>query len=612
MLIVFQSINFISFIPALLLGIFFDVYCLRVSTRLRESPIFRVNWGKLRIKYLPLEQAPYLDRVRDYDYGEESHIYAQVDSMLSDKVLQKLDYQFPSILNLDAKLRLALATFLEYMDVGAITLFLKQNTRYLKIFFVHASLLSFLHQSANVPAGVYFHHWLLPSDEIGKIFIKIMNKLRNFFSTKHEGMVEYKTEQINNSQPEFDTAVIFHQSTYYGRMFRKTHYFSKNPISRLHPSKVLNLVLDRQKPLAEENFGSEIVIQDLKRVVRRRNVMASFRFFLSKICQVRSVDEVRGVIFLTRMHCGYSAWSDAMERYPGLKNVIVDYDILFPKTLALALESRGVRTIAIQERGSTSFASIYGTIVDTYLFCGGSFTAAGKLNKSIFCRHAVNFGPWRASLLASQPSLNYLQLNYVGFADRAISEFKRVIAVLGWFTPEGDTSAGPIVNKQSSLELYRHARALAEAFPDCAIVLRLKYLSCWDEQMMNEIFSGMPNIFLSSDYSKLNVSYELCKRADVVVSVQTSLADECLFAGKKVVILDGTHNFKRICTDIYPEDFHFAFVTSQERMIDMVSRCLNGEQKVARQYQTLQRKLTGNFDFSVTDVIPVALESFLK
>jgi hypothetical protein len=394
-------------------------------------------------------------------------------------------------------------------------------------------------------------------------------------------------------------------------MFRKIHYFSSNSLSRLHPSKVLNLVLDRQQPLTDAGSGEDLVLRDFRRVSTRQNLLASAQFFLSKITDVRSINELLGAIFLARVHYGVRSWQVALLEYPGLKNVIIDYDILFPKTLALALEGRGIRTIALQERGSASFASIYCAIADTYLLCGGLFTEYGRRNRSIACRRAVDFGAWRTTFLVGAEVPAFEGLSMQTYGERSVLEFSSVIAVLGWFTAEQDSESSPYLNRSANLKLQDRVKSLALAFPDAAVVLRLKLLNELDRKMVLESFSGTKNIFLCDEYSKMNASYALCKRADVIVSVQTSLADECLAAGKKVVVLDSTHNFKNICTDIYPEEFHFAFATDSQHMLDLVARCLHGDSELAARYDRLKEQLTGEFDLRTPDIIPDTLEQFL-
>jgi hypothetical protein len=312
------------------------------------------------------------------------------------------------------------------------------------------------------------------------------------------------------------------------------------------------------------------------------------------------------------MHYGMRSWQVALQEYPELKNVIIDYDILFPKTLALALEGRRIRTIALQERGSASFASIYCAIADTYLLCGGLFTEYGQRNPSIACRQAVNFGAWRTAFLIGAELPAFEGLSMQKYGDRSVMEFTSVIAVLGWFTAEQDQESSPFINRSANLDLHKRVKSLALEFPDAAVVLRLKLLNELDRRMAFESFSSAQNIFLCDEYSKMNASYALCKRADVIVSVQTSLADECLAAGKRVVVLDSTHNFKSICTDIYPEEFHFAFATGSQHMLDLVSRCLHGDAELAARYDRLKEQLTGEFDLRKPDIIPETLEQFLE
>jgi hypothetical protein len=76
--------------------------------------------------------------------------------------------------------------------------------------------------------------------------------------------------------------------------------------------------------------------------------------------------------------------------------------------------------------------------------------------------------------------------------------------------------------------------------------------------------------------------------------------------------IDGTHNLKKICTDIYPQEFLFAISVCDEQLIEMVSKCLNEDRKLTLKYQTLQRELASDFELSSMGVVPLALETFLQ
>ena len=613
-MVVFQTLNLISVIPALFLGLIFDVYYIRSSARLSRSNIFQRHQKWLAIQCLPLADAKLLKGARYYDYGIESLVYARVNQLLPLKLIKGLGDEFNGITKLDEKLKLTLASYLSYLDIGAVTLFLNEARQYRRIYFMHTTFQSYAHHSCNTPDFVSFHHFFFPADDLAEIYTKVLLKI---FAQVKRGITYLKPQGFSRKMDKnerhclLETAVVFHQSVSYGKMFKKTHYFSTSIHSRLHRSRVLNLVLDRQKTTADNQTNEDFVMHDFRHMSNWRIVFGSFIFFLSRMLKVRSLDEVLGVIFLTRIYYGIGSWKVALLDYPNLKNVIIDYDILFSKPLALALEIQGIRTIAIQERGSASFASIYSVIADTYLLCGGVFTEYGQRNPSIAYRRAVDFGAWRTTFLlgAKIPAFESLSMQKNG--KRNVLEFTSVIAVLGWFTAEQDEESSPFINRLANMDLHNNTKMLALAFPDSAVVLRLKIYTDLDKRMVLNSFCGLQNVFVCDEYSKDNASYALCKRADVIVSVQTSLADECLAAGKKVVILDSTHNFRNICADIYPEDFHFTFASDSKHMLDLVSRCLQGEGELMAQYDKLKKQLAGDFNLSAPDIIPNTLEKFL-
>ena len=615
MLIVFQKLNLISVLPASLLGIIFDVYYLRCSFGLRHSGIFQRYQKLLPIQCLPLASAESLKGVRYYDYGIESLLYSRVEQLLPHRLLQGLEAEFSGITRLDDKLKLTLASYLGYLDIGAVALFLSAVQQYRRVYYVHTTFQSYVHRISNIPDSVSLYHIFFPADDLSGLVIKIIEKIvepvKKLFEPRAPQCLVARTATSKQNHL-LDTAVVFHQSVSYGRMFNKLHYFSSNKRSRLYPSKVLRLVLDRQKPLADEESKEDLILHDLRRTSNWIIILASVRFFFSKIFDIRSLDQFLGIIFLTRIYYGINCWKVALLEYPQLKNVIIDYDILFPKALSLALEGKGIRTIAIQERGSASFGSIYCAIVDTYLLCGGLFTKYGKHNPSIACRQAVDFGAWRTTFLLGAeeiPKFEDLSIQKYGKVD--LINFTSVIAVFGWFIAELDSESSPFTNRLANLDLHKQVKSLALAFPDVAVVLRLKLLNELDRQLALESFSGMRNIFLCDEYSRMNASYALCKRANTIVSVQTSLADECLAAGKKVVVLDSTHNLKNICTDIYPKEFHFAFASDSQHMLDLVSRCLHSDADLVARYDRLKVQLAGEFDLRTPDMISDALEQFL-
>lgn len=610
MLIVFQSVNIFSIVPALIAGLFSDVYYLHLADGFCKSKIFARLSTFFNLRLLPLEGTKNLQGIRYFDFGFEDTVYGQVERMLPVNIIQNMDKYFRNISELENKLKIAFATSFNYHDVGAVALYLNCASPSKSTYFIHTSFASYLQRENGVKSADRFHHVLFPTADFERLWIKLKQLIRNLLPIREKTRSRGLPENSHATPFLQTTAIFYHCSVNYGQMFRKLHYFSSEPQSRLHPTQVTSFVLDRYELFQKPVSDNEPILIDMVRTHTIKDVFDSLSLLVSKLRNVKALNELSGLIFSTRLFFSYSGWCRTLRNYPNLKNVIIDYDIVFPKSLALALESFNIRTIALQERGSTSFGSVYGTIVDTYLFSGNIFTEYGVRNKSIACRLPVNFGQWRTSLFFSKELPDFYELSYVAFNKKEIRDFSTVIGCLGWFTVQEEHSV--LLSPSSSLELYSRVKSLASRFNNSAVILRLKLLSDFDRRTIQDYFAGVDNVFLCDEYSKMNASYSLCKKADVIVSVQTSLAEECLSIGKKVVLLDSTHNFKRICTDIYPQDFHFAIADDLDQIIALVSRCMQDDTELMEKYKELRGKLMGGVDLSVTNMIPDTIEKYLQ
>ena len=151
----------------------------------------------------------------------------------------------------------------------------------------------------------------------------------------------------------------------------------------------------------------------------------------------------------------------------------------------------------------------------------------------------------------------------------------------------------------------------SERFPEVAIIIRMKILEKGLQELIEQKVRNCRNVFLSIDYSSMAISYTLCQLADVIVSVQTSLAEECLNFGKKLIFLDNLYTVKNLSTGIYPKDFHFLIAKDSEEMNCMIQLIINGDECLLRKYERLREKLAGDYDLSEPNVIPKLLEKYL-
>jgi len=612
MLIVFQSINIFSIVPILIVGLFSKVYYLHLDDGLCKSNLFVRLFTFFNLRSLPLDDKKELQGMRCWNSGFEDIIHGQAERMLPISITRNLNKYFSNISELGSKLKVALVTSFYHTDVGYVALYVNSEPSAKSVYFIHTSLLSYLQRENGVKGADRFHHVLFPAADLERLWAKGKSLILKILA------IRKKTQPRNLNESDYvipsvqTTAIFFHCSVNYGQLFRKLHYFSSNPQSQLHSTRVACFVLSRNEPLQRIVLDDEPVLIDMIQTHTIKDIFASLYFLVSHLWNVKALNELSGLILLTKLFYSYSAWCRTLHKYPNLKNVIIDYDIVFPKALALALESCNIRTIALQERGNLSFGSVYGVIADTYLFSGSIFMEYGVKNKSIVCRLPVNFGQWRTSLFFSKELPDFYELNYLRFGKKEIRDFSTVICCLGWFTSRENPATETTLSPNSSLAFYFRVKSLALRFNNSAFVLRMKLLSDFDRCTIQDYFAGVANVFLCDENLKLNASYSLCKKADVIVAAKTSLAEECIAVGKKVVFLDSTHNFKRICTDTMPHDFHFAIADDLDQIVSLVSRCMQDDTELMGKYKELRGKLTGDFDLSVTNIIPDTLERYLQ
>jgi hypothetical protein len=616
-MIIVQQVSLASFWPLSFIGkLTGGLYYISISQK--ASKLIQTGGSRLASKLsrgllpIPLSTLKITCGHRDYRHGHEDALYHHSEKYLSSKLIDYASNYFVDIGDIDKKLRLSLVTSFNYEQMGNAVLSASNSPKPVVVYFVHTTLRSYLLRSHGVKGAKKFHHFYLPIDDLITFLGRVKTKLISFLSLYKLRPPENNQQLNSETNLSARTAVLFHNSVEYGPHFKKNHYFSGDIRSPLHKENVACFVLDRGEGSNKMSGANQITLVDITQRYKRGDQFLSACFFLKGLCKIRTLGELGGLIFLAKFYSSYLAWGRSLEDYPNLRNMIIDYDILYPKSLGLVLESRGVRTLALQERGYMSFSYIYGVIADTYFFAGGLYTLYGVSNKSYAYRVAVNFGQWRTSFFSGNLLPDIQEIHFIHSGNKRLCDFDSMICCLGWFIDQENLSSIPELSHEATLGYFLQIKSLAADFPNVAVVLRMKLLYEPDRNTIKKYFSGVDNFFLCDDYSQAAVSYTLCKEAALIISLQTSLADECLAVGKKVVLIDSAHNLSGIFKDIYPQDFHFAIAGDSKEINALVTRCLNGDEELSKQYQELRCKLTGDFDLAVPDAIPKALEAYLQ
>ena len=307
-----------------------------------------------------------------------------------------------------------------------------------------------------------------------------------------------------------------------------------------------------------------------------------FKFFLASNIACK-----RAQIVLFLRYLEYQSWLKVL-RGTSIRAVIIDYDILFPKALSLALENLGVRTFSLQERPTSSlYHLIYGVICDIYAYSGRLWQTHGEANKSIICNRSLNFGSWR-SIFFEHDEFQPHNLRF--HKSRQIKSDRKTILFLGYFL-DADS---PVANLKANTAFFEYVETVANDFSHCDIVVRMKSLSEELFHLLLMRFNEAQNVFISVEYDLDGISYKLCNEADAIVSVQTSLAEEALAFGRHVVLIDDLYTIKRMCSDIYPPEFRFLIAQSKGDVVNSIRLIFSGDRELLTKYEQLKEVLAGD------------------
>jgi hypothetical protein len=334
-----------------------------------------------------------------------------------------------------------------------------------------------------------------------------------------------------SAEPRPVPPVIYfpHKGVDYGRIYQKDHYYQSDPESPFHPSRILHV---EWAPLMSS--------QELETVLAHY-IGARINYRILEPTPVYSVDGLRSfrchfknaIGSLTRDLLAYQALvrlqaaSAAIAPLRGAQIALVGYDLMFPRTLAVALQTSGIRVVAVQERFLASFFKSHYFILDDYFVHGD------------VARHAAVSNPW--SCIDRIEVIGDPRLDLLAEYQTKVARRDDLVLVLDFHsTPDPFANARTaIANWANNALFYRHILTVARRFPQLHFVIRGK----------DDVWMGLPvfadireaieqqlNIEVDRNYATFNQSYRLAAAARVVIARYTSLVDQCLAMGKPVLV----------------------------------------------------------------------------
>ena len=562
---------------------------------------------------LPLEQSPRLVEIRKYVSAPDDKLHDRISKLAPVTLLRAAGGLYPNNANIVAKLHVGILT----MVAGHIAIENKvnlwaeahPNRRHLLIY---PSILGLLapQLASNVKLLV------VPVDIFFKGMTAVAQAIRKFTQAIVDTMACNGSPAVTaspnpRSVSASRAALVTHQGLNYGDIFLKTLAYSDRTDSALHPENLLHF----------DYSGFHSPSENLKWVCLGRqgrltllNLYHAMIAMCRGIVRVRCFSQIIGVLLLAKIYVSFKSYSRELEAYSELKVALIDYDILCPKALLLAFESRNVKTVAAQERFFVPFYLTFGTVLDTYL-CGSEFVAGVMRQSSAYCvAHYISVGQYRSDIL-----VNARQSPPPKILEVPIVQGRKVITALGfhthldWYNSQTD----PLLNWTAHRQFLEEMAQLSRDIPNVFIILRFKHIDWVSLPVFAEVvweIESSENMVISMDYKKPFFSYDLCAHSDLVIAKHTSLGDECLAAGIPVLFHEYTHNTKRLVADAFDYGPARIMCFTYQELLERSKIILSGDpHAMTPDYEYLERIVYGGLgDGKVRKRIHAHIESLLK
>lgn len=389
--------------------------------------------------------------------------------------------------------------------------------------------------------------------------------------------------QKNNTSldiEKFQVAYFPHLGIFYSNLFTKDQFYSKDSRSPLYPSNILHIELDKSRrgeyldsygyyskngipfiELPDIMSGNREIIRECLNVFKRNKAR-----FLNDVWRFGIDLSVMAFFTLWKI----SRFRAAVSRLKSLKIALAGYDILFPVELSAALSLCGVYVCATQERFIQAFFPSLYLCLDYYFVSGKIVVERGLKRSSI--EHSIPVGLVRVDRL-----FEYEQKKIPDEKYDTIKKNKKLILVLDFNMPENDVEnirrfSGKVSQAQ---KFYNDIINLAVEFPSLYFVVKGKYTKSYGSNYLKNIvekINQIDNIEIEMDLNTYN-PYYLSEKADLTIAIHTSLGDELLAAGRKVVF----YEISDVIETIFDYDCLPIIVKDYDGLRNQVQGILNGE-----------------------------------
>jgi len=413
----------------------------------------------------------------------------------------------------------------------------------------------------------------------------------------------HKTDiQIHQTQIPLNTSakIIFfpHKGIGYGNLYNKNYFYSDDQNDPFHKNKIThietNWTCSQNERLSIEDQYLEQNLEVLFVNIPKTNNFQYIKLFLNILWKLRHrKNRHYKALLFTDITSRVQRCRVAFRNFSNTEIAIIGYTLLFPKALAIALQSYGVKLVATQERFFQPFQGCLSPILD-YYFVHGEISQGELSNKPY-----ADIGKMLISGDPMYEKISHQRLSAKNEREKYLSQYSKACLVLDAHSSPDQFSGvlNPGAQWVNNIHFYETILITANENPECLFIIRGKNCDWMKIPVFQNVklkINDADNIRIDIRYDIFERSYQLAAIADFVIARLNSLCDQCLADGIPVFVYDAMKNGDSIHAHTHDYSPYDVMVLEdgilREKVRDYV---LNDVYIPSEKFQEMRRKYYG-------------------
>lgn len=409
---------------------------------------------------------------------------------------------------------------------------------------------------------------------------RIINSLFKFKFLKQKQIVNLEKEKEKEyNLEEWEVLFFPHKGIFYSNFYLKDQYYNSDSDSPFFKSKILHV------SLGEKNCDEMLM------AVKYYKSNEIPYIDIVDHSESKSICAVKCIIYLLKSYmllCDYfkygwnfiqmyfkliykiNWYTSFVKKLKRAKIVLLGYEYLFPVELAFLFSINNIKVCASQERFIEAFRPFVYYILDCYLVSGIAVIDKGLKGCSI--KETIPVGLVRVDKIFKYERENFRKTKYDD-----IKREKKLILALDYHLPESkiEDFNRKVAKIDEIREFYSSLLNLALRYPTISILIKGKILNSYQSPFISDIvekINVIDNISIEYDIEKID-PYLIAEKADLTIACHTSLGDELLAAGRKVIFYEAT-DYLDTC---FNYDNLPIIVKDYDDLRLQVEKCISGE-----------------------------------